>query len=441
MTPTVVVAHGVGGRQDLPIPFGLAVAGAVTALVVSFLVLRVAWRRSRFRGDRSGRPLPVAVTRAADSPWTRWALRLLGLVAGAYVALGAVAGPDLATNPTAGVVYVLLWVGMVPLSLLFGPVWRLVNPLRTLHLLLCRAVRLDPAVGLRSLPAGAGLWPAAAWLAAFTWLELVAPDRATLPVIRAWFAVFVGVTALGAVVFGSRWFDHADPFEAYSSLVARLSWLGRRHDGRLVARNPLENLDVTPPWPGLTATVAVLLGSTMFDSASASPWWARWVQESGLPPTLAGTVGLLTAMLLVYLTFTLAVRWTAALAGSDRRGLSDLFAHSVVPIVVGYVSAHYLTLFVLEGQRTVVLLADPLGTGANWLGTAGLAENRWIAGQPTLVASIQVAAIVVGHVLGIVSAHDRAVRLFPAARPDCQLPLLVVMVCYTVGGLLLLFAA
>ncbi|MGH8825304.1 MAG: hypothetical protein ACRDVN_12605 [Jiangellaceae bacterium] len=441
MTPAVVVAHGVGGRQDLPIPFGLAVAGAASALVVSFLVLRMAWRRSRFRGDRSGRALPLAVSRAADSPWTRWALRILGLVAAAYVVLGAVAGPDLATNPTAGAVYVLLWVGIVPLSLLFGPVWRLVNPLRTLHLLLCRAVRLDPAVGMRALPARVGLWPAAAWLAAFTWLELVAPDRATLPVIRAWFAVFLGLMVLGAVVFGSRWFDHADPFEAYSSLVGRLSWLGRRTDGRLVARNPLENLDGTPVRPGLTATVAVLLGSTMFDSASASPWWARWVQESGLPPTLAGTGGLLAAVVLVYVTFTIAVRGVAALAGSDRRGLADVFAHSVVPIVVGYVVAHYFTLLVLEGQRTIVLLSDPLGTGANWLGTAGLTENRWIAGQPTLVASIQVAAIVVGHVLGIVSAHDRAVRLFPGARQDCQIPLLVVMVGYTVGGLFLLFAA
>jgi hypothetical protein len=441
VTRATVIAHGVGGRQDLPIPFSLAVAGAAAALVVSFLVLRMAWRSSRFRGDQSGRPLPLAVSRAADSSWTRWTLRLLGLAAAAYVTLGAVAGPDLATNPTAGVVYVLLWIGIVPLSLLFGPVWRLVNPLRTVHLLLCRATRLDPTVGMRTLPAGVGLWPAAAGLAAFTWLELVAPDRATLPVIRAWFAVFVAVMLLGAVVFGSRWFDHADPFEAYSSLVARLSWLGRRDDGRLVARNPLENLDGTPVRPGLTATVAVLLGSTMFDSASASPWWDRSVQEAGVPDTLAGTVGLLTAVLLVFLTFTFAVRWVAALAGSDRRGPSDLFAHSVVPIVVGYVVAHYLTLFVLEGQRTLVLLSDPLGTGANWLGTAGLTENRWLAGQPTLVASVQVGAIVVGHVLGIVAAHDRAVRLFPQARPDCQLPLLVVMVFYTVGGLLLLFAA
>jgi hypothetical protein len=439
--PATVLAHGVGGRQDLPIPFGLAVAGAAAALVVSFLVLLMAWRRSRFQGDQSGRPLPLAVSRAADSSWMRWTLRLLGLVVAAYVSVGAVAGPDLATNPTAGVVYVLLWIGIVPLSLLFGPFWRLVNPLRTLHLLLCRAIRLDPTVGMRTLPAGVGLWPAAAGLAAFTWLELVAPDRATLPVIRAWFAVFVAVMLLGAVVFGSRWFDHADPFEAYSAVVARLSWLGRRSDGRLVARNPLENLDGTPVRPGLTATVAALLGSTMFDSASASPWWDRWVQESAVPATLAGTVGLLAAILLVYLTFTLAVRWVASLAGSEGRGLADHFAHSVVPIVVGYVIAHYFTLFVLEGQRTLVLLSDPLGTGANWLGTAGMTENRWIAGQPTLVASVQVGAIVVGHVLGIVAAHDRAVRLFPLARPDCQVPLLVVMVGYTVGGLLLLFAA
>ena len=46
------------------------------------------------------------------------------------------------------------------------------------------------------------------------------------------------------------------------------------------------------------------------------------------------------------------------------------------------------------------------------------------------------------YILGIVSAHDRAVRLFPARRAlVAQLPLLAVMVGYTVTGLLLLFAA
>ena len=432
--------HGVGGRQDLPIPFELAVLGAALALVVSFLILGFAWKQSRYRGDDSGRPLPAAMTRVADSPGARWTLRLAGLAVTAWVGLAAVAGPDLATNPTAGAVFVLLWVGLVPASLLFGPVWRLVNPLRTVHLLVCRATGLDPADGIRRLPPWVGLWPAAWWLWAFTWLELVAPDRATTPVIRAWFAVFFGVSLVGAVVWGARWFDRADPFETYSVVVGRLSWLGRRSDGRLVARRPLENLDGLPARPGLTAVVAVLLGSTMYDSASASPAWARWVQRSDLVPTLAGTIGLTLAVLLVYATFTLAVWWAGRVARTPTR--ADAFAHSVVPIAVGYVVAHYLTLFVLEGQHTLVLLADPFGTGANWFGLAGLSENRWLADQPTLVSSLQVAAIVIGHVLGIVSAHDRAVRLFPPRRAlIAQLPLLAVMVGYTVAGLLLLFAA
>jgi hypothetical protein len=435
-----LIAHGVGGRQDLPIPFELAVLGAALALVVSFLILGLAWKESRYRGDDSGLPLPEALTRAADSPRLRWTLRILGLALAAYVTFAAVAGPDLATNPTAGVVYVLLWVGLVPASLLLGPVWRLVNPVRTVHLLLCRALRLDPAAGVRRLPTWVGVWPAAGWLLAFTWLELVAPDRATTPVIRAWFAVFVGVSLVGAVAFGSRWFDRADPFEAYSTLVGRLSWLGRRRDGRLVARRPLENLDGLPARPGLTAAVAVLLGSTMYDSASASPWWARWTQESSIGATMAGTIGLLASVALVYATFVFAV-WCAGLVAGIR-SRADAFAHSVVPIAVGYVIAHYLTLFVLEGQHTLVLLADPLGTGANWFGLGDLTENRWLANQPTLVASLQVAAIVIGHILGIVSAHDRAVRLFPARRAlVAQLPLLAVMVGYTVTGLLLLFAA
>lgn len=433
-------AHGVGGRQDLPIPFGLAVLGAALALVVSFLVLGLAWKESRYRGDKSGRPLPAGLTGLADAPGTRWTLRILGLLGAAYVALAAVAGPDLATNPTAGVVFVLLWVGLVPASLLLGPVWRLVNPVRTAHLLICLAARLEPTVGLRRLPARIGLWPAAGWLVAFAWLELVAPDRATTPVIRAWFAVFVGFSLVAAVVWGSRWFDQGDPFETYSVLVGRLSWLGRRRDGRLVARRPLENLDGLPVRPGLTAAVAALLGSTMYDSASASPEWARLVQGSGVGFTVAGTAGLLALVLLVYVTFAVAVQWAGALAGTASR--PDEFAHSVVPIAVGYVVAHYLTLLILEGQHTLVLLADPLGTGANlfWLGD--LTENRWIADQPTLVASLQVAAIVAGHVLGIVSAHDRAVRLFPPRQVVvAQLPLLAVMVGYTVAGLLLLFAA
>jgi hypothetical protein len=438
---SAILAHGVGGRQDLPIPFELAVAGAAVALLVSFAVLALAWREPRYRGDPSGRPLPARLAGVADASWFRWLLRSIGLVATAYVLVAALFGPDLATNPTAGVVYVLLWVGLVPASLLLGPVWKLVNPLRTVHRLVCRVLRIDPTQGLLQFPDRIGVWPGAVGLFAFVWLELVAPDQATLPVLRLWFAGLAAALLLGAALVGSRWFDAADPFEVYSGLVARLSWVARRDDGVLVARRPLENLDSTPVRPGLAAVVVVLLGSTAYDSAAHAPWWARWIQELPLSPVAAGTLGLSLWIGAVAVTYVVATRLAGVLAGTPGRGLPDLFAHSVVPIVVGYVVAHYLTLLVLEGQNTLILLSDPLGTGADLLGTGDRLVDRSLANQPTFVATLQVSAVVVGHVLGIVSAHDRSVRLFPRrAALVGQLPLLAVMVLYTVGGLLLLFA-
>ncbi|HEY3003141.1 MAG TPA: hypothetical protein VGJ44_12410, partial [Kribbellaceae bacterium] len=128
-------------------------------------------------------------------------------------------------------------------------------------------------------------------------------------------------------------------------------------------------------------------------------------------------------------------------AHTSRTRLPGLFAHSVVPIALGYVVAHYLTLFVLEGQRTAILVSDPLSRGWNLFGTGLLAVNTGIANHSTAIATAQVAAVLTGHVLGVVSAHDRAVALFPRRSALAgQLPLLVVMVGYTVGGLTLLFS-
>jgi hypothetical protein len=55
------------------------------------------------------------------------------------------------------------------------------------------------------------------------------------------------------------------------------------------------------------------------------------------------------------------------------------------------------------------------------------------------IAYVQVGAVLVGHVLGVVLAHERALRSAPRARASDQLPLVCVMVLLTVGGLGLLF--
>lgn len=438
----MVFAHGIGGAKDLPIPAEYAIAGAAAALAVSFIVLAIAWRTPRFDAATKGEPVPAGLAGVIDSPWFSGTVRAVSLVFTGYVVWAALAGPDLVTNPVFGVVYVWLWVGVVLASVILGPVYRAINPLRTLHLLLSRATGSDPKRGMATLPSWVGMWPAALGLFAFVWMELVYPEATFLTPLRLWFAVYAAVMLVGAACFGSRWFAVADPFEVYSTLAGHLSVLGRRADGRLVVRSPLGNLDGVPVLPGLVGVVAVLFGSTAFDTFKDSAPWVQFVQSSGLPTEVVNTVALLVFCLIVGVSFAAATMLTGVHDGSSRRMLPDRFAHAVVPIVIGYIVAHYLSFFVGVGQQTLVLLSDPMGTGANLLGTGDLPVNYWLSAHPTFLATVKVLAIVTGHVLGVIASHDRAIRLLPKRdQLTGQLPLLVVMVFYTAAGLYLLFGS
>ena len=136
--------HGIGGAKDLPIPLGLAIGAGVAALVISFLVLSLAWRTPRHQELTPGRPAPRWIADTVDRPGFTWTLRALGLLFFGYLTWALVAGPDLVTNPVLGTFYVLVWVGIVPFSLFFGPVVRAVSPVRTINLLLARAHRRRP---------------------------------------------------------------------------------------------------------------------------------------------------------------------------------------------------------------------------------------------------------------------------------------------------------
>ena len=434
----MVFEHGIGGSQDLPIPLSLALAGGAAALTISFIVLAIAWRNPRYDANVDGRPLPAGLARAVDGGWLSVVLRVFGLVFTAYVAWAAVAGADSLANPTFGVVYVWLWVGLVPASLLLGPVYKALNPLRTLHWLMSRLTGGDPADGIFRLPDWVGRWPGALGLFAFTWMELVWPDSTFLWAVRLWFAAYAAIVLVGAALFGDRWIAAADPFEVFSTLMANLSIFGRTGDGALVTRSPLRNLDGVKPGPGLLAVVAVLVGSTMFDSFQDSLAWVRLSRDIPVPEVPLNTLALVAFCAAVFVTFAVAVALTPV-PGVSRRVRPSLFAHSVVPIVAGYFVAHYLSYLVEVGQQTLIYLSDPMVDGANYLGTADLQVSYWLSVHPTLLALLKVGAIVVGHVLGVISAHDRAVRLLPRRdQLTGQLPLLVVMVGYTLSGLYLL---
>ena len=396
----MIVAHGVGGRDDLPLPLDLVLQGAAIALLVSFLVLGVAWKQARFHAiePSATRDLPV--------------LQGLTLVATALLGFVAVFGPDERTNPVPYVVYVLFWVGLPLLSALLGPVWRYANPLRLLHRLLCLLPGLPSRQGIRPLPPGLGYWPAAASLTAFTWLELAAPNGSSPRALAVFFAAYVVVQLGAAVVYGEEWFERGDGFEVYSTLMGALSPFSRRG-----WRNPFVGIASVRLHPGLLAVIAVLLGSTAFDAFSGSTAWIRLTESL---PVLT-TVGLLATICLVASAYLLATK---------PMGIAAAVAPTLLPIVLGYLVAHYYSMLVLEGQRAFLLLA----------GRSDLEPSTALIG-PTTVAAVQVTAVLVGHVVGVIAAHDRALSLLPEARKlSGQAPLLLLMVAFTTGGLTLLFA-
>lgn len=437
--PTVsVLAHGLGGSTDLPIPYTYALVGAAWALTFTFAVVALAWKKPKFDPANSVRPLPRWVTTIVDAPATRWALALAGLVFAAWVGVAAVFGPQNNQNPLPGVFYVLLWVGLVAVSLIIGPVWRAISPVRTVLRL------LGGRSGGLAYPAWLGYWPAVFGLFAFVWLELASPDPGSLNAIRIWLLVYLVVTLAGALLCGERWCTRADPFEMYSVVASRLSPFRRDPaTGRVAIGNPFDHLPSLPVRPGVVAIMAVLLGSTAFDSFSAMPVWRNFVDDhssSTLTATLMKTVGLLTFAAVVAATFSLASIATGGVDRDQRRRLPGEMAHSLIPIVIGYVFAHYLTYLVERGQQTIILLADPLGRGWNlfWLHDAEV--SYFLSQHPAVLATLKVGFVVAGHVAAVLAAHDRALRLLPTGHQlTGQLAMMLVMVGYTFTGLYLLF--
>jgi hypothetical protein len=452
VTDAVVLAHGLGGSSDLPVPYAYSVIGAAWALTFTFALVAFAWRQPRFDPLTPGRPLPEAVTALVDSRIVRGIAAAAALVFTAWAVAAGVWGPQTQANALLGVFYVLLWVGVVAVSLLFGPVWRVLSPVRTVYLLLQRITPERLRRPRLAYPESWGYRPAAVGLFAFVWLELASPNPASLPWVRSWLLIYAVVLLCGAWLCGQRWFARVDPFGVYSMAVSRLSPFRRNAETRrIVIGNPFDHLLSLPIRPGVVAILAVLLGSTAFDSFSSSVTWRNFadrltksVHDVPLTVSTSGlrTIGLLVFIAVVATTFSLAARATGGVDREQRRALPGQLAHSLIPIVVGYIFAHYLSYLVERGQQAVFALADPFGRGWNLLGLAHLHVAYVLSLHPTVLAVIKVTSVVTGHIVAVIAAHDKALRLLPAGHQlTGQLTMMLVMVGYTFTGLYLLFSA
>ncbi len=215
-------------------------------------------------------------------------------------------------------------------------------------------------------------------------------------------------------------------------------------------RPPLTGLAGADTIPGTVAFLSVMLGSVAFDGFSRTTWWVDRVFDvenrvttqsillSDLITTAVNLAGLIAVIAVVAAIYLLAVAGARA-AAHRKTGLRYEFALSLVPIALAYAVAHYFSLLVLQGQSVWFMASDPFGFGWDLFGTAAFEPNLQ-ALSPNQVWYVQVVALVAGHVLGLVLAHDRAVALYrdPRIALRTQYAMLVLMIAYTVGGLWLL---
>lgn len=436
-------AHGVGGRRDLPVPLWQFLYASFFALVISFLLLRVSWTTPRFALAATGRPMGHAVDRAMSA--VRGALRVLGLVLFVVTVTAAWFGDSLSTNNIAPVmVYVALWVGVQVLAAVFGGVWSALSPYDTIIAVVDR-VRGRAREGLVAPPDASpesfvwSHWPAALGVYGFVWLELCYYDNGDPRRLALFITLYSAVVLAAALRFGRSWLRTGEAFAALFGLLAAMAPFARDDAGRVRLRAPFSGLAQVEARRGTVALVVIMLGSTAFDGVQRTQWWSD-VQGTAVEwdRTVLATMGLTWTIVIVAVAYVLAATAAGRIGHLAPNDGPRRYVASLVPIVFGYTLAHYFTYLLIEGQAIIPLLSNPYGQNWNLFGTVEYVIDLEPV-TPRTVSWVQVLSIVGGHVAGVVAAHDRAVETHDHARAArTQLPMLAVMIAFTLGGLTLL---
>ncbi|HZD18314.1 MAG TPA: hypothetical protein VE669_09260 [Actinomycetota bacterium] len=433
-----LLAHGLGGRVDLPVPRWLFVFGAGTALIVSFVLLSALWKTPRFESRAEDPAGWNPLQRLLTSGVVEWIVRSIAL--GLSLVVAGASFRQVGATETLGpvVVFIWFWVGLTFAHALFGNWWATISPFDTLGRLAGLDYRYERPP--RDYPKAWGRWPAAISLFGFVWIELVDPFGGRLGTLGVLIVVYTLIQLGGMSLYGREaWVRNGEGFAVYFGLLAAMAPLARDAEGRVIVRPPLAGLAELEPRPGVLAVIVVALGSTTFDGLSRTSWWTSLTGGlTGFTRTAAFTAGLLGMVLVVAVVYALAMVAAARISDGRWHVLAVRFAHSLIPIVFAYAVAHYFSFLLIEGQIGLARLSDPFGFGWDLFGTSGWVVNLTLL-SATLIWYVQVFAIVAGHIGGVVLAHDRAVASFDAAvAVRTQYALLAVMVLFTASGLLIL---
>lgn len=439
--PENVLAHGFGGRIDLPVPLYLYLFGGGAVVALSFILLGFLPERFTERLGRYPRYdlMRLWWFRAAASDAVL--IPLKALVAAVFVC--AVAGgiwgeQNAAFNLLPTTVWVLFAVGVTFFSALIGNMWSVLNPFRTLFEYASATLHIAGiSLHEKPMPAWTGAWSAAALFFAFRWIENVSLVSSQPRTLSLFILCYAGIAFFGMARYGTdTWIRRGDPFSMFFGLLSLFSITEK--DGRaLYLRPPAVGLISREPSFSDVAFILLMLSSVAADGMFATPLLQNVfasLQGSDVPWYVVGTVGLLGLYAAFSAAYWIFSAFTGAVSGSvsPTADIAKRFIFSLLPIAIAYEVAHYASTLAIEGQRILYLLSDPFGRGWDMFGTAGY-QIRYTVLDLKMLWHVQVGLIVLGHVIAVVIAHAVAERFFKDSRTALisQYPMLALMVAYS----------
>ncbi|CAN5818210.1 hypothetical protein BH20CHL5_BH20CHL5_00650 [soil metagenome] len=416
--PSVASAHSLSGTVNSPLPLVAYLAGAAVAVGLSFAFVAL---------TEGGPPKEVAPPRSHRVPRAvQLLLRGLGLTAWLWVAAQALVGGSSDADVASLFLWIYGWVGLAIVSSLVGPLWSWIDPFSTLHdIFVWLGRRLGIGGGAASpVPPGWGVWPAVAGFAFFIWLEL-AVDLLAGRLLGLVMVGYTLITLAAMAQFGKdSWRAHGEAFSVWFRLLGRLAPFaleGSPDDGRLRRQGFGGGLSTTAWSSAQVVMVAIGTAAIIYDGFSQTQVFFDLV---GIPDLVVDT-----ALLSLFLGFLAGVVLLVARAvGTAAMGAG------LLPVAAGYLMAHYLTYLLIDGQRIFIALSDPLQQGWDLFGTAfSEPQDAWLS--TSAAWSIQLAAVVGGHVVGAWAGHTVAQRTSRVQGRLGQLPLALVMVALTTATL------
>lgn len=430
--PRGVLLHIPIGQYSLPVPLLQILIAALIVVAGSFALIYLIPSSRNSSDDESSLPY------VGES--VVWQLQLVAWAVLVFLIATSLFGKqDLAALNAGSLMFWVLLVPLLPIvHCLVGGLYPLANPFAAAADLL--------SGGRRAWDAGAlldrlGYWPAVVLLFLIVEGESISTIVQNPSILGYTIVLYAALQISAGMLLGRRWYRGGEVFQALTTLASSVAVIALRRDREGWVRlyrgfNPGRFL---LPGRGRNALITLWLAGVLADGVRATPLWRATIAPAWYPHFEAiGEIGgfdftdaaeITTEVVITWIAFAIffwAFTTVAALLAQSGslgsmnrqrlREIADVVAPSLIPISLAYLFAHNLTQFLVLGP----LMVTGRDATASQLGPLIAQQIRAVSPQAGAVWWTQSCAIVLGHVVAVVMAHDRLGRLYErvAALPE-----------------------